>query len=79
MREDNEAFEQLGCDVRTGGPLRPPFDEPTTASDVAVAIQAALVEMGLSLKAIRKIGCALLSVSRGVERSSDARTGRPHQ
>lgn len=28
MRKDNEAFERLGCDVRPGGSMPLPFDEP---------------------------------------------------
>ena len=71
MSKNREAFESLGQHVQ-GGPLRPPFDPPTTARDVAMAIQAALVEVGLSPSAIRKIGCVLLSVSRHSDCRSDS-------
>ena len=74
MSNDNEVFGQLGRHVRTGGPLPFPFDEATTASDVAIAINAALVDVGLTPQAIRKVGCALISVSRSTERSRDAST-----
>ena len=59
MSNDNEVFGQLGRHVRTGGPLPFPFDGATTANDVAIAIHAALVDVGLTPQAIRKIGCAL--------------------
>jgi len=76
MSNDNEVFGQLGRHVRTGGPLPFPFDETTTANDVAIAIHAALVDVGLTPQAIRKVGCALISVSRSTERSSNASTAR---
>ena len=76
MSNDNEVFGQLGRHVRTGGPLPFPFDEATTANDVAIAIHAALVDVGLTPQAIRKVGCALISVSRSTERSRDASTAR---
>ena len=76
MSNDNEVFGQLGRHVRTGGPLPFPFDEATTANDVAIAIHAALVDVGLTPQAIRKIGCALISVSRSTERSRDTSTAR---
>jgi len=74
MSNDNEVFEELGRDARTGGALPFPFDEATTASDVAIAIHAALNEVGLSAKAIRRVGCALISVSRSTKRGC----GAPH-
>jgi hypothetical protein len=63
MSNKHHVFEQLGRNAN-GGPLRPPFDEPTTARDIAIAIRAALVEAGLTPHAIRKVACTLLSVSR---------------
>ena len=55
MSNKHHVFEQLGRNAN-GGPLRPPFDEPTTATDVAIAIHAVLVEeAGLSPAAIRNI------------------------
>ena len=39
MSNKHHVFEQLGRNAN-GGPLRPPFDEPTTATDVAIAIHA---------------------------------------
>ena len=53
-----------------------PFDGDATASDVAIAIHAALVDVGLTPQAIRKVGCALLGVSLGTERRCDASTAR---
>jgi len=76
MSNNEDMFWQLGPDARTGGALPAPFDEPTTANDVAIAIHAALVDVGLSAKAIRKVGCALLGVSLGTERRCDASTAR---
>jgi hypothetical protein len=67
--KNREEFDFLG------GALPPPFDE-ASASDVAIAIHVALVEVGLSAKAIRKVGCALLGVSLGTERRCDASTAR---
>ena len=55
MSNKHRVFEQLGRNAN-GGPLQPPFDEPTTASDVAIAIHAVLVEVGLSPAAIRNVG-----------------------
>jgi hypothetical protein len=63
-------FEQLGRNAN-GGPLRSPFDEPTTATDVAIAIHAVLVEAGLSPATIRNIGRSLINVSRIDERGDD--------
>jgi hypothetical protein len=63
MSNKHRVFEQLGRNAN-GGPLRPPFDEPTTATDVAIAIHAVLVEVGLSPAAIRNVGRSLISVSR---------------
>ena len=62
--------------MRARGAHSPPFDEATTANDVAIAIHAALVDVGLTPQAIRKVGCALISVSRSTERSRDASTAR---
>jgi len=76
MSEQRDEFDYLGQHARSGGPLQPPFDEPTTASDVAIAIHAALVDAGLTPQAIRKVGCALIGVSRSTERSSNASTTR---
>ena len=76
MTEQRDEFAYLGQHARTGGPLQPPFDEATTANDVAIAIHAALVDVGLTPQAIRKVGCALISVSRSTERSSDVSTAR---
>ena len=67
--KNREEFDFLG------GALPPPFDE-ASARDVATAIHAVLVDVGLSAKAIRKIGCALLSVSLGTERCCDASNAR---
>ena len=63
MSNKHHVFEQLGRNAN-GGPLRPPFDEPTTATDVAIAIHAALAEVGLSPTAIRNVGRSLINVSR---------------
>jgi hypothetical protein len=76
MSEQRDEFAYLGQHARSGGPLQPPFDEATTASDVAIAIHAALDDVGLSAKAICRVGCALISVSRSTERSSDASTAQ---
>jgi len=76
MSNDNEVFGQLGRHARTGGALTFPFDEATTANDVAIAIHAALLDAGLTPQAIRKVGCALIGVSRSTERSSDVSTAR---
>lgn len=57
------AFESLGHDVR-GGRRRPPYAKPPTIRDVAFAIHAALVEVGLPPHALRKVGCVLLSLNR---------------
>ena len=40
MSEQRDEFAYLGQHARTGGPLQPPFDEATTANDVAIAIHA---------------------------------------
>ena len=74
MSHNEDMFWQLGPDARTGGALPLPFDEATTANDVAIAIHAALVDVGLTPQAIRKVGCALISVSRSTKRSRDAST-----
>ena len=74
---DNE--DKFGISVRMparAAHCQPPFDEATTANDVAIAIHAALVDVGLTPQAIRKVGCALISVSRSTERSRDASTAR---
>jgi hypothetical protein len=76
MSEQRDEFDYLGQHARTGGPLQPPFDEATTASDVAIAIHAVLLDVGLTPQAIGKIGCALISVSRSTERSSNGSTAR---
>ena len=76
MSEQRDEFDYLGQHARSGGPLQPPFDEATTANDVAIAIHAVLLDVGLTPQAIRKIGCALISVSRSTERSRDASTAR---
>ena len=76
MSEQRDEFAYLGQHARSGGPLQPPFDGATTANDVAIAIKAALLDVGLTPQAIRKVGCALISVSRSTERSRDASTTR---
>ena len=73
----NETSSTISASTReAAAPFSRPFDEATTANDVAIAIHAALVDVGLTPQAIRKIGCALISVSRSTERSSDASTAR---
>jgi len=67
--KNRDAFDFLG------GALPPPFDE-ATANDVATAIHAVLVDVGLTPQAIRKVGCALLTVSLGTERCRDASHAR---
>ena len=74
MSEQRDEFDYLGQHARSGGPLQPPFDGATTANDVAIAINAALLDVGLTPQAIRKVGCALISVSRSAKRSRDAST-----
>jgi len=76
MSEQRDEFDFLGRDARTGGALPAPFDGDATASDVAIAIHAALVDVGLTPQAIRKVGCALLGVSLGTEHRCDASHAR---
>ena len=58
---DQEIFWQLGRNAN-GAPLPPPYHR-ANAHDVASAIRDDLTEVGLSCHAIRRVACALLSVS----------------
>jgi hypothetical protein len=62
MKNDHDACEGLGVDVRNGAPLPHPFTE-ATARDVACGIHAALVEVGLSPSAIKRVGATLIGLS----------------
>ena len=56
----HQIFWQLGRHTRTGAPLPAPFSE---AGAVARLIYDDLTQVGLSSHAIRRVACALLSVS----------------
>jgi hypothetical protein len=76
---DQAIFWQLGRDARTGGALPHRY---RCAREVATRIHEDLSAVGLTGRAIRRVGCALLEVSvnrRGSDAPPDCQTGGGRQ